>query len=269
MYPGASSHSRFTFVAVVPTLLAILIFAWLYLLVLLYDTLATRNIYQTIALPVYSIAIVLILTIQLNQLQDAFQELLMLGLIDITIWPSVYAMLVAAITIPAVLVCFQIALTIQLRKTFGGVILKQFDADARLRGYYRWFEVSVSFPCAIRPQRLSTYVLKICFALLKLDLFLLAAPAIAFIVIVGDRIRIENYITIAMLTLVFLTIWSAFYVVRHESKVGTSIVLVSTSTQRTSYTLTFFSFSLFVIWLASSSSWLGCIRRITFQCIEP
>lgn len=140
-----TSQSRYDPAATIPTLLSILIFAWLYLLILLYDTLATRNIYQTMTLSAYSLVIVLILGLQLGQLSEAVSELAMRGLIDFSLWQTAQPMLIASIVIPSILVCVQLGLTFQLRKVFAGVVLKQLEADVRLRRYYRRVEVSLLY----------------------------------------------------------------------------------------------------------------------------
>lgn len=66
-----------------------------------------------------------------------------------------------------------------------------------------------------------------CFALLKIDLFLLPASVIAFWVIGGSQDNIERDITGITISVAIITLCIAPYMVRHENYVGTSIVLVS------------------------------------------
>lgn len=145
--------SRSNPASTIVTFLSVLIFAWLYLLMLLYDTLATRNIYQTVALTAYSLVIVLTLGLQLSQIEDTIISLRMLNAIASDTTFIAGELLIAAITIPGVLICVQLGLTVQLRKVFGGVILKQLEADVRLRGYYRWVEVSIVCLGVCKPLR--------------------------------------------------------------------------------------------------------------------
>lgn len=115
---------------------------------LLYDTLATQNIYQTVGLFIYSVVVVTLLSVQLSSLSDTTQSgndgQSAGGSSDTgsQVWSTIGPPLLANIITTAVLICCQAGLTFPLRRVFGGVVLKQFNADMSLRHHFRWVEVS-------------------------------------------------------------------------------------------------------------------------------
>jgi len=125
------------------TMLIILCIAWIYLLILLYDTLATKNIYQALALPLYAIVVVVLLVVQVERLKDPnlwggekSRAALM------ACWRSVKWILLANPIVTGILVSAQTILAWKLRKYFGGAIFEHLDADVTLHKRFRWVQVS-------------------------------------------------------------------------------------------------------------------------------
>lgn len=122
----------------------------MYLLVLLYDTLATRNIYQIMSLPIYSLVVIIVLVMQAEQVHSLLVEMAERQSFDMALWGAVHRLLISASIAPAIMIIPQVVLTIHLRQVFGGDILEQLNAglglrrDVSLRRDLRWVEVSLS-----------------------------------------------------------------------------------------------------------------------------
>ena len=129
------------------TMLIILLIAWIYLLVLLYDTLATKNIYQALALPLYAIVIIVLLSVEVAEISNVSGDVMRYDTaLGIPVWTysTTRSVSVAKATVTGVLVFGQTVVAWQLRKYFGGAIFEHLDADVTRRKYFLWVQVSQS-----------------------------------------------------------------------------------------------------------------------------
>ena len=140
----------------VPALLAMLLVGTIYLLPFLYDTLATRNTFQAMALSIYSSLLLLFSGLQINQIEDSVRELSYFGERAETAASQlpIRSLLIANTAVNAALLAAQIGLTLPLSRLFGGVIFKQLDANPGLRKKFTVVQVCREEHCRCRNPEL-------------------------------------------------------------------------------------------------------------------
>lgn len=206
-------------------MLAILIFAWTYVLILLYDMMASRNIYQAILLQVYTITIIILLLLQDDQTKTS-------TLLHITpqLRQRAKPLMIANASVTALLFFLQVYLTVQLRKTFSGEIFKRFDADLRLRKRFRWVEVCRHlWHRDMLNHEADIETMQLYLALMKLDFYFLLVSPVASLVILKDQNPIESALSGASLGIGALFIFMAPAMVKHEKLLPCGIMMVCQS----------------------------------------
>lgn len=89
-----------------PILIVVLTAAWILLLVLRYDKLTTKTIFQAMAISIYSPLTVTFLSVQLVQIREAVFDLGTTILLLETLEPRERPLLLANVDVTSVLVCF-------------------------------------------------------------------------------------------------------------------------------------------------------------------
>lgn len=125
----------------IPTLLSLLIFAFVYELVLVYDALRSQNTIQIIGLVIMNLGVLVYTAIQKGQVAEAVRELARLRFIDISYLDEISAYLIAIPCIVALATVLMAFVAWKLYGEFGWNIYKQIGADRRLRNRYFIYQV--------------------------------------------------------------------------------------------------------------------------------
>lgn len=129
----------------IPTYLALFIFGFIYELVLAWDALRLKNTIQVIGICIYNLGMVIYSSVQMDQVDEAIQDLLGRGQIERDTWTQLRPFLIAA---PCVIALGTVLLSIvayKLYNEFAWTIYKHISADLRLKRRYLTYQVSV-FP---------------------------------------------------------------------------------------------------------------------------
>jgi hypothetical protein len=128
-------------VKTIPTYLGLLIFGFLYQLLLVYDALRARNTIQVIGILFMNIAILVYTSIQGDQIEDAYDRLLLKNLIYEEFWPDVKPYLTALPIITAVGSLVLTGIAWKLYEEFAWTIYKQISADVRMKNRFLLYQV--------------------------------------------------------------------------------------------------------------------------------
>lgn len=126
----------------IPTYLGLLIFAFIYQLILVYDGLAAKNTIQIIGLVFMNLAILIYTAIQIDQIEEAYKSLLALHFITEDYWPGVKPFLIALPLIVALSTLVLGFIAWKLYGEFAWTIYKQISADLRMKRRYLVYQVS-------------------------------------------------------------------------------------------------------------------------------
>lgn len=130
----------------IPTYLALFIFGYLYELVLAWDALRLKNTIQVIGICIYNVGMLIYSSVQMDQVNEAVQQLRASGDIDEDTWRDLKPFLIAA---PCVVALGTIALTFvawKLYNEFAWTIYKHISADLRLKRRYLTYQVRMHLP---------------------------------------------------------------------------------------------------------------------------
>ena len=197
----------------IPTFLTLYIFGFLYQLLLAYDALRLKNTIQVIGLCIFNAALLLYAAVQMEQIQDAVNELLAKNAIDNDVWHDTKAFLIAIPCIIAVGTILMSLVAWKLYDEFAWTIYKHISADLRMKRRYLTFQIYI--------------------ALLKFDFFLFIGFTIQFVVIVVDQSDIEFWLTIAAIPVTILILIMAGIFTRRENRLGMASVIVSSTFLKT------------------------------------
>jgi len=190
----------------IPTQLALLIFAFVYELLLVYDALSNQNTIQVIGIVVMNFGILVYTGIQKEQIHEAYRQLVKDAFIPKEYWSQVVGTL---IVLPCLVALFSVILAFiawKLYQEFGWKIYKQIGADIRMKRRFLVYQIYI--------------------ALLKFDFFLFVGFAVQFLVIVNRTQRYELGLTIAALPIMILLLVLAGYSAQRENVLGTIIALI-------------------------------------------
>ena len=137
--PNAADRARWT--KSIPTTLSLLIFAFLYELVLVYDALSNQNTIQVIGLVMMNFGIVIYTGIQKDQVYQSYTELQKLHFIPVDYWSEVQGALTALPCLIALFTIIVAFLAWKLYQEFGWKIYKQIGADLRMKRRFLVYQV--------------------------------------------------------------------------------------------------------------------------------
>jgi hypothetical protein len=194
----------------IPTFLTLLIFAFLYQLVLVWDALRMKNTIQIIGICISNVAFLVYTAIQIDQIQKAITVLEENGALntgpDATdVWKETRPFLVA---IPCIISLTTLLLSFfayKLYQEFAWDILKQIGADYRMKQRFLHYQIYI--------------------ALLKFDFFFFLGFTIQFLVIVNGIGGLEFGLTIAAIPVTILILLAAAVFTRHENTLGSACVI--------------------------------------------
>lgn len=180
-----------------------------------YDALRLKNTIQIIGLGLFNAALLLYAAVQMNQIQDAVNNLLAKNEIDRNVWPDTKPFLVAIPCIIAVGTLLLSFIAWKLYDEFAWTIYKHISADLRMKRRYLTFQIYIT--------------------MLKFDFFLFLGFTIQFVVIVVNRTDVEFWLTIAAIPVTILILIMAGIFTRRESRLGMASVIVSSWTFNSSF----------------------------------
>jgi hypothetical protein len=208
----------------IPTYLGLLIFAFVYQLILVYDGLAAKNTIQIIGLCLMNLAILVYTAIQFDQIHDATVSLVGLSFIKPEYWNSVKPFLITVPIVIAVGTAFLSFVAWKLYGEFAWTIYKQISADLRMKRRFLVYQVS-------RPDNgfntHDLFIFQIYIALLKFDFFLFLGFEVQFLIIVKQTTNVEFYITIATVPITILLLFFAAWSTKRENLIGMIVSIVS------------------------------------------
>ncbi|KAL8709684.1 MAG: hypothetical protein Q9220_005624 [cf. Caloplaca sp. 1 TL-2023] len=190
----------------IPTFLALYIFGFLYQLLLVYDALRLKNTIQVIGLCLYNIGLLIYATVQMDQIQEAVQQLAANNNINQSVWDVERPYLIA---IPCIIGLGTVLMAIiawKLYDEFAWTIYKHISADLRMKRRYLTFQIYI--------------------ALLKFDFFFFLGFTIQFVVVVVNHHNIEFYLTIAAIPVTIIILVMAGVFTRKENTPGMLAIII-------------------------------------------
>ncbi|KAF1954620.1 hypothetical protein CC80DRAFT_121893 [Byssothecium circinans] len=216
-------------VQIIPTYLAVFMFGFIYMLILVYDALSQKNTIQVIGLVLYNIGILIYAAIQFDQINDAIKALKNANvLIDKEVWKEIRSELIALPILMAVATMVLAFIAWKLYDEFAWSIYKHISADLRLKRRYLTYQIYI--------------------ALLKFDFFFFLAFTVQFLVAVQNTSTVELGLTAAALGITFILLFLAAFWVRRESVVGMIVVIIVYFCA-----LAYFLFKLVRMWAADAA----------------
>jgi hypothetical protein len=140
--PSAANNAQYA--KAVPTDLTLLIFAFIYELVLVYDALRSQNTIQIIGICMMNFGILIYTGIQIDQVHTAVDMLSSLHFLSLTFWDQIRGYLVALPCLVCLGTTFMTFLAWKLYEEFGWSIYKQIGADLRMKRCYLLYQVPAS-----------------------------------------------------------------------------------------------------------------------------
>ncbi|KAF2112166.1 hypothetical protein BDV96DRAFT_614461 [Lophiotrema nucula] len=190
----------------IPTYLAVFMFGFIYMLLLVWDALRLKNTIQVIGLVLYNVGILIYAAIQFDQIRDAVLVLDHTHLIRKHFWPDIKPMLIALPVVMAVGTVFLAFLAWKLYEEFAWTIYKHISADLRLKRRYLTYQIYI--------------------ALLKFDFFFFLGFTVQFLVVVDNTSNVELGLTAAALVITFVLLFLAAFWVRRESVAGMIVIII-------------------------------------------
>lgn len=207
--PAARNKANESQFKIIPTFLALFIFAFLYELILVWDALRAKNTIQIIGICISNLAILVYCVLQTDQISEAVTILVMNGeaLENRELWGVIRPFLIA---IPIVIAIATVAMAYcawKLYQVFAWDILKQIGADYRMKKRFLHYQIYI--------------------ALLKFDFFFFLGFTIQFLIIVSDIDTVEMALTSVAIPVTMIILLSAAFFTRREIKFGmiTTILL--------------------------------------------
>ena len=118
---------------------------------LVWDALRLKNTIQVIGICIYNLGMLIYASVEIDQVNEAVDQLVTVGDIEPGTWPELEPFLIAA---PCVLALGTVLLTFvawKLYAEFAWTIYKHISADLRLKRRYLTYQVSLPIPVAMLP----------------------------------------------------------------------------------------------------------------------
>ena len=130
-------------VKTIPTYLILFIFAFVYQLVLVYDSLRLKNTIQVIGLCIYNLGILIYAAVQLDQIKKAIFQLESKNYVlpGSQVWSQVQPFLVAVPCVIAAVTLVMSFIAWKLYDEFAWTIYKHISADLRMKRRFLTFQV--------------------------------------------------------------------------------------------------------------------------------
>lgn len=130
-------------VKTIPTYLTLFIFAFVYQLVLVYDSLRLKNTIQVIGLCIYNLGLLIYAAVQYDQIKEAIFALSAKSYIipDSPVWATVSPFLIAVPCIIALGTVVLSGIAWKLYEEFAWTIYKHISADLRMKRRFLTFQV--------------------------------------------------------------------------------------------------------------------------------
>ncbi|ODQ64970.1 hypothetical protein NADFUDRAFT_14406, partial [Nadsonia fulvescens var. elongata DSM 6958] len=202
----AQGNEQLPEVRTIPTYLALFLFAAVFQLVMIADSLYAQNTIEIIGQCVFALAMTVYGAIQYSQIKTAIIHLSSKGIYDMESWPVMRAFLITMPCILAAATIIMLFFAYQLYRELGWAIYKYIGADRRLHSHYLRYQIFIT--------------------LVKFDFFFFIGFTVQFIVVVLQTKDVEFALTIAVIPVTILFLAFTYWAVRHESKAGMAGVLV-------------------------------------------
>ncbi|KAI1451960.1 hypothetical protein F4805DRAFT_59203 [Annulohypoxylon moriforme] len=191
----------------IPTFLGLLMLAFIYDIVLVWDALRMKNTIQIIGLCIANLAFLVYSALQIDQIHVAITRLINYNAFNnLQIWDEVQGELIA---IPCIISLVTVILSFiawKLYQEFAWDILKHIGADYRMKKRFLHYQVYI--------------------ALLKFDFFFFVGFTIQFLVVVGGKTTTEFILTAIAIPVTILILLCAAWFTRREWKLGMAVVMV-------------------------------------------
>ncbi|KAI0881200.1 uncharacterized protein GGS22DRAFT_71859 [Annulohypoxylon maeteangense] len=191
----------------IPTFLGLLMLAFIYDIVLVWDALRMKNTIQIIGLCIANLAFLVYSALQIDQIHVAITRLISYNAFNNSgIWDEVQGELIA---IPCIISLVTIILSFiawKLYQEFAWDILKHIGADYRMKKRFLHYQVYI--------------------ALLKFDFFFFVGFTIQFLVVVGGKTTTEFILTAIAIPVTIIILLCAAWFTRREWKLGMAVVMV-------------------------------------------
>ncbi|KAI4093527.1 MAG: hypothetical protein LQ339_007665 [Xanthoria mediterranea] len=189
----------------IPTFLALYIFGFLYQLLLVYDALRLKNTIQIIGLCIYNVGLLVYAAVQMDQIDEAIEQLSSKDLIDASVWNEEKPFLIAIPCVIGLVTVLMAIIAWKLYDEFAWTIYKHISADLKMKRRYLTFQIYI--------------------ALLKFDFFFFLGFTIQFVVVVVDRSNVEFYLTIAAIPITIIILIMAGFFTRRENTPGMLVII--------------------------------------------
>ncbi|KAL8885522.1 MAG: hypothetical protein Q9205_003558 [Flavoplaca limonia] len=189
----------------IPTFLALYIFGFLYQLLLVYDALRLKNTIQVIGLCIYNVGLLVYAAVQMDQIDEAIEQLSSTNHIDASVWDEEKPFLIAIPCVIGLVTVLMAVIAWKLYDEFAWTIYKHISADLKMKRRYLTFQIYI--------------------ALLKFDFFFFLGFTIQFVVVVVDRSNIEFYLTIAAIPITIIILIMAGFFTRRENTPGMLVTI--------------------------------------------
>ena len=134
--------SQTTQARTIPTFLTLYIFGFIYQLILVWDALRLKNTIQVIGLCCLNVGLLIYAAVQIDQINEAVNQLMSQGEINPNIWADIKPYLIAIPCIIAVGTIFMSFVAWKLYDEFAWTIYKHISADLRMKRRYLTYQVS-------------------------------------------------------------------------------------------------------------------------------
>ncbi|KAE9370185.1 hypothetical protein N431DRAFT_509225 [Stipitochalara longipes BDJ] len=192
---------------IIPTVLVLLIFGFIYLALLLYDTLAKKDTIQLGGISFFAACLLGFTTIQIDQVIKGLTDLSLHGLIaHDDILANIRSMTIVIAVMTGLYTAVTMFLGIKLYSEFQWNVYRLLNADLAMQRRYFTFKAFTT--------------------ILKFDLFFFSGFIIQLLVVVTGLTPSENALASITIPLIIITLLASTWCTRRENVIGTFVVLI-------------------------------------------